>query len=419
MKRSRSEASADDKMSSKVFLTFLFVLMGTVYAGEVKRRLSNDICRVVMETTEALNHADKSFIFRCRPGDNCGGIGDRLGGVMGGAFYALKTGRSFRILWPGLEHVFKPGHSNWTFDGPTLGVPYENEKGEEIDKTRVSDVMGNQVYFAFPPRTDIGAVNDLNTRQVDEPEKSAQIDKFKHVFFHSNRGPTRQIYTEISNKYGWTKHFPDNDDSYAAVYLCVFEGLFRPTDEFLHSNYKAINHASVPYSHMIRILEDPKFTSMAFHHRVDDDAAATGSAVDTIGEAEMSRMVALSEKHRVEGKAMNLFFITNSNSSAHKVVQHAGIQKAFHAVYSQELTATIHVNMGTGSGEHATSSAVLSTLQAMRDWWIMRLVSLLICPQSGFSKSAALLAPAAQIRYEDEGNAYRANYWTMCGNRFC
>jgi hypothetical protein len=62
---------------------------------------------------------------------------------------------------------------------------------------------------------------------------------------------------------------------------------------------------------------------------------------------------------------------------------------------------------------------VASTLQAMRDWWIMRLVSVLICPQSGFSKSAALLAPPSQIRYEDEGNAFRANYWTMCGNRFC
>lgn len=342
-----------------------------------------------------------------------------MGGVMGGAFYALQTDRSFRILWPGLEHVFKPGHTNWTFDAPVYNIPYEDANGQEIDKTRVTDVLGNQIMQPFPSRTDIAVINDLNTRQVDNATLSAVIDKYQHVFFHSNRGPTRQMFSLVHKKQNWAAHFPDTDESYAAVYHCVFEGMFRPTDELINSEYKSISRAAVPFSHIIRILEDPKFSSMAVHHRIDDSAASANSDQDIIDTTHLAKIVELATKHAVPGKKMNLFFVTNSVASANKVMADASIKSAFHAVYAQELTAMIHVNMGTGNGEHASAAAVQSTLQAMRDWWVMRLVDVIVCPQSGFSKSAALLAPATQVRYEDSGFAFRPNYWTMCGGRFC
>jgi hypothetical protein len=380
---------------------------------------SNNICKAVLSVTEQLNAAKRSFIFRCRPGDDCGGIGDRLGGVMGGAFYALQTGRSFRILWPGLDHVFKPGYSNWTFDAVTLNVPYEDASGQELDKTRITDVNGNQVMEPFTDRKDVLVVNDLNSRQITNATLSAVIDRYQHVFFHSNRGPTRDMYSAIHKKYNWATSFPDTEESYAAVYHCVFEGLFRPTEEFLSSEYASISRATVPFTHIIRVIEDPKYTSMAFHHRVDDGTAAANAANEVIDATHLAKIIELSRKHAVAEKKMNLFFVTNSIPSAKAVMADAGIQKAFHAVYCQELKATIHVNMGTGNGEQANSAAVRSTLQAMRDWWVMRLVDVLICPMSGFSKSAALLAPTSQIRYEDGGYAYRENYWSMCGNRFC
>eukprot|EP00128_Syssomonas_multiformis_P005690 Colp12_sorted_trinity150504_noHs@13751 len=93
--------------------------------------------------------------------------------------------------------------------------------------------------------------------------------------------------------------------------------------------------------------------------------------------------------------------------------------EAFQQVFCQELSAQIHVADADRSSHHVSHPAVLSTQQAFRDWWIMRQSAVLIGGQSGFSKSAALFAAASQIRYEDEGQAYRENYWVMCGSRFC
>eukprot|EP00428_Durinskia_dybowskii_P079976 CAMPEP_0170428250 /NCGR_PEP_ID=MMETSP0117_2-20130122/39670_1 /TAXON_ID=400756 /ORGANISM="Durinskia baltica, Strain CSIRO CS-38" /LENGTH=91 /DNA_ID=CAMNT_0010687531 /DNA_START=119 /DNA_END=390 /DNA_ORIENTATION=- len=88
------------------------------------------------------------------------------------------------------------------------------------------------------------------------------------------------------------------------------------------------------------------------------------------------------------------------------VMNNAKMLRSFQAIHCQELSAQIHVN-GAAGGKAAADAAksISSTMQAFRDWWIMRQVDVLVLQLSGFSKSAALLAPDAQIRYEDEGLA--------------
>jgi hypothetical protein len=374
-----------------------------------------------MDAAESLNNATRTFIYRCRPGDDCGGTGDRLGGIMGGAFYALQMGRSFRVLWPGLEHVFKPGHIHWTFEPATLNIPYEDKEGNEIDATRIGVRTVGIRQDVYKDRPDIGLVNDLNNRQITDPQKAAIIERFTHVFFHSNRGPSRQMFSQIHKRYNWAAHFPDTDESYSAVYRCVFEGLFRPTDEFLDSVYKSVGRSPVPFSHITGVVDNDKFVSMAYHHRVSDDIAAANSDRDAITEHSISKIVEMAHKHGQLDKQLNLYFVTNSIHSANRVIENRDLQSTFHAIYTQELSAPIHVNYGTGNGEHATLSGILSLLQAMRDWWIMRLADVLIFPKSGFSISAALLASHEQVRYEDAGHTWESkeNYWSLCVNRFC
>jgi hypothetical protein len=368
-----------------------------------------------------LNNADRSFIFRCRPGDDGGGVGDRFGGVMGGAFYSLLHGRTFRILWPALEHVFKPGHTNWTFDAVALGIPYLDADGKEIDQTRIRGNVKNGIYPVGDDKL-VVVVNDINdARQVSNDSLVSVIEQYKNVYFHSNRGPKEEMYKAISAKYKWATTAPDVESNYAAAYRCVFESMFRPSQEFLASGYKSLGRELVPFSHIVRIVEDPKFTTVAFHHRIDDNAAEINSNSDTVSDEAIKRIVEIAERHKVEGKKANLFFITNSIASARKIMQTESIKQAFHAVYTQELTASIHVNLGVNKGGKSLVSAeeILSTQQAFRDWWVMFMSDILIGGHSGFSKSAALFAPHEQIRYEDEGNAYRPQYWVMCGNRFC
>jgi hypothetical protein len=402
------------KLSALLFLSIVLCVVGA--ASTPHRRLSNDICKLVMDTAKQFNSAEKTFIFRCRPGDDCGGIGDRLGGVMGGAFYAILKERSFRMQWPGWEHVFSPGWMNWTYDPQAHGIPYLNNTGGELDTKRVRGVEGNEIYVAYPPSNEVGVVNDLNSRQITEPDKVVQIEKYKHLFFHSNRGPNAQMFHDISQKFQWGR---SSDEDYSAVYRCVFEGLFRPTKEFLDSKYKGIGQEPVPFHHIVSAAEDESSVSMAFHYRVGDDTAAVDGKSEIIGDEVVTRIVTLAEKHRQPGKKMNLFFVTNSNSSAYRVVQDAAVKATFHSVYSQELTAMIHVNTNLGGDGHLVDAAVLSTMQAMRDWWIMRQSDILVCQLSGFCKSAALVAPPEQVRYEEAGLAPRAWYWVMCGGRFC
>ena len=394
----------------------------TKYPTQHGRRLSNDICRHVLDVTSKLNKAEKTIIYRCRLGDDCGGVGDRLGGIMGGAFYALQSGRSFRILWPELDHVFQPGLSNWTFDGPTLGIPYKDENGEEIDKTRIDNNLGNLTTLAYPPRKDIALVNDLNSRMLVDPDRIAEIEKFPHFFYMGNRGPMKEQFSAIHSIYEWGQYFPDNDESYAAVYRCVFEGLFRPSEEFLQSEYKSIGHPSVHFLHLLNTMKHPDISTMAFHYRVDDFTAESGSSAELISEEVMDRIISISEKHAVQGKSRILFFVSNSAASMTTVMNNAKMLRSFQAIHCQELSAQIHVNGAVGvkaAADVDVTKSISSTMQAFRDWWIMRQVDVLVLQLSGFSKSAALLAPDAQIRYEDEGLAYRSNYWTMCGGRFC
>ena len=410
-----------------MYLIFLRVLLTAascaiiVLAKDVllSRRSSNEVCSSIFATTAALNKAERSFIFRCRPGDDCGGVGDRLAGVMGGAFYAMQTGRTFRVHWPGLESVFKPGVTNWTYSSSDFRIDdfnapkIVNANGNEIFPLKIGHRSANQ---------EVGVVNDLNSRQIMNSTVWPEIEKYKHVFFHSNRGPNMEMYNALSAKYNWTKVSENEDENYFEAYRCVFAGMFRLTDAFLSSFYKPIGKSPVHFSHIVRSAEDRSFQLMAFHFRVSDGWAESDDKQHIIDDATMTRIVTLAEKHKREGAKMNLFFITNSNCSAHKVIADENIRKTFHAVYSQELTASIHVNYiknKAGQMDDSSEATVLSMRQTMRDWWIMRLADVLVLQTSGFSKSAALMAPLSQIRYEDGGESLRPVPWIMCGGRFC
>ena len=92
----------------------------------------------------------------------------------------------------------------------------------------------------------------------------------------------------------------------------------------------------------------------------------------------------------------------------------------FHAIYSQQLSGDIHVNKHNGdSGMKygVNDEAVHSLRQAWRDWWIMMLSDVLIClMNSGFCKTAGLMAPIEQIKYEGD-HIVRNPMW--CDNRYC
>jgi hypothetical protein len=88
-------------------------------------------------------------------------------------------------------------------------------------------------------------------------------------------------------------------------------------------------------------------------------------------------------------------------------------------IYSQQLSGEIHVNKHNGihGMKHGVDDNVIHSLrQAWRDWWVMMLSDVLVClMNSGFCKTAGLMASIEQIKYET--NHQVAPWW--CGNRYC
>lgn len=135
--------------------------------------------------------ASRSIVYRCRVGDDCGGIGDRFTGIMGGAFYALLTGREFRIHWPDLVHVFTP-QKPWLYAAEQLGV--SEQQAAQIDNYYVRNVVGQELIPFVDGRPDIALLNDLNSRQITLPDRILEIEEYRHILFHSNRGPSPAMY---------------------------------------------------------------------------------------------------------------------------------------------------------------------------------------------------------------------------------
>lgn len=303
---------------------------------------------------------------------------------------------------------------NWTFDAAALNIPYFDKSGKEIDKARVNDNSGGVIYTDVTGEN-VGVVNDLNTRQILNKTAVEIMEKYQHIYFHSNRGPDEKMYKQIRDKHQWPT-VGSVQDSYAAAFLCIFEAMFRPADTFLKSEYRSLGRSPMSFNRLMKIVEDPSITSLAFHHRVDDGTAKSNSADELIKDKAINYIISISQRHSPPDKKVNLFFISNSVHSMHKVMNSTLLKGTFHQIYCQHLSATIHISEDTVT---TRSKSTHSTLQAMRDWWIMRMSDILIGGASGFSKSAALFAPPQQVRYEDEGEAYRPNYWDMCGSRFC
>mmetsp|Transcript_2471 Transcript_2471/g.3868 ORF Transcript_2471/g.3868 Transcript_2471/m.3868 type:complete len:418 (-) Transcript_2471:55-1308(-) len=399
---------------------------------QAKPELSQDKCRQVRDTAMRLNNASRTLIYRCRPGDDCGGTGDRLGGVMGGAFYAILTGRSFRMHWPGLDVLFSPGFTNWTFDSKHLGVHYLDSDGKEINRHRISSISKKRgsfgdIYAEFENSTDVGVVNDINARQISDGKHDAQIGVFTHVFFHSNRGPTKRMYQSIVRKYDWNLTNENVEISYLEAYRCVFQGLFQPTDTFLGDPYKPMGSTAIPFRDIINIVADPDVISLSFHYRVNDIAAEKDKlaleAIDQPLEKRIRSLGHLALSQHSNATKVNLFFISNSNASAYRIFNSTKLTDVYQHVYVQELHGVKHINANRRAVRLNISRSELNTLeQSWRDWWIMHLSDVIVCPLSGFSRSAAMTAPLSQIKYDSywtQTPLSIANTYNMCGNKLC
>jgi hypothetical protein len=316
------------------------------------------------------------------------------------------------------------------YDPSKLGLT--SAEAAELEQYYVRNTKGNEIFTALPGRQNIGIINDLNTRQITQADRSVVIETYDHVFLHSNRGPSMEMYHNIRHVYKWPVNTANPSVDYLSAYRRVFDNMFQMSAEFLATPYKAVNRNVMPFSELLDILRNNTYTSMAYHHRVPDDVASRDDPAGLISDDLVRQIVEVAESQREGNRPINLFFLTNSASSAQKIWKSSLVQNCFARVFAQELLAPIHVNYitdVTGSGQSESVPAedniaqegILSLQQAMRDWIVMREAGILVCSNSGFCMTAAVLAAPEQRRYGRfaQGLMPVEDYAVFCMDRSC
>lgn len=375
-------------------------------------KTDTEICKAILESIKPINGAKKTFVYQCRPGDDCGGASDRFAGVMSGIYFALLSDRQFKMHWPGIDHVFHPQTINWHFNATDIGLTED----AALHKGFITKTWGAGTFSDpfLPQHRNIGMFNDLNTGEIGNPRSWPKLAVYDHVFYHSNRGPdVKNLYSNVAAKYHW----PTGDDqlahNYYIAYRCLFNDMFTATPDFMNTPYKPLLREVMPFSDVLKIAADSDYVSLAYHYRINDNHVESDPVEARVSDAEIRWLKQFGEEHRAQStQKMNLFFISNSVASAKKVIQDAGIRESYNAVYSQELTGSRHINSDKSATPH-------SLKQAMMDWFIMKEAHYLVCGKSGFCKIAGTVASEQQVKYDAVTKKEIPHTYTVCTNRDC
>lgn len=402
-------------MQSLVSTLVVVLLVNSVFVGLFVSanvpKTDSEICSAILESVKPINDAKRSFVYQCRPGDDCGGASDRLAGVMSGVYFAMLSERSFKIHWPGIDHVFHPQSIQWHFNATDIGL----SEDAALHQGYITKTWGAGTFSdPFSPHNHIGMFNDLNTGEIGNPRHWPTFSKYDHVFYHSNRGPDiNALYSKVAGKYHWPVGDDNLKHNYYIAYRCIFNDLFTATPDFLNTSYKPLLRDEMPFADVLKIATDSDYVSLAYHYRIDDKHVESDPIQARVSDAEIRWLKEFGEQHRAQStQKMNLFFISNSVASAKKVIQDPGIKESYNAVFSQELTGSRHINADKSASPH-------SLKQAMMDWFIMKEAHYLVCGKSGFCKIAGTVAAEQQVKYDAVSKKEIPHTYTVCTNRDC
>jgi hypothetical protein len=353
-----------------------------------------DSCQQILSSVEKRKADDsRTFVYQCRPYEDCGGIADRMAGIMSGVFFALLSDRAFKVHWPGFDHVFEPQTVQWSFDEHSYDIPANELYHNGLVDTY--EIGAGRLTLPFPSSSVSAIFDDRNSHEINNPAKWLQLVPFQHIFYHSNRDPMLETYQRVVEKHHWPADDGDAHHGYYVAYRCLFNDVFTPAAAFFNAAYKPLDKDEMPFHDIISVLEDFDHVSLAYHHRIPDHQLATDPEEARIADSEIEWLVNFAEQHyALSDQKMNLFFVTNSINSARKVAAHPGIRNIYEHVYSQDLTGGVHIN-------YEKSSPGEAFRQAMMDWWVMRQAHYLVCGGSGFCNMAAAVADEAQVRIDN------------------
>lgn len=337
---------------------------------------------------------EKYVVYRCRANEDCGGMADRMSGVLATAAFAIATNRSLRIDWPDL-HKFQ-------FD-----------RREHPEYTPLVE----KVISEFPP-----VFNDRIRCGVPERRCQASEDVLFMSAMNCQLAPKKSnreawraqpepiIVLQINRNYGDDFVAIENGLTQQDWYACLLPYFFpKPSGSFQMlggdvSSDRGYEARTETLRDVLSFVEGP---SIGIHLRADDKevAEAEGRRRDILRlphNASHSRLASGRLKTKIQQiigkKKVNCFLATNHISERHAWPAVAPLLGCS-AWMAQKLGEHPHLN-----NKEAGRSRKVSTLHvfqsALLDWELLRLVDVIVIHaprRSGFDMLSVASAPSRQL----------------------
>ena len=311
----------------------------------------------------------RSIAYRCRENSTggftradeiCGGVGDRLVGLIGSYLLALGSDRTFLIDWEMLTDSFVPHTYNWVFP----------RQMKSLDESAASVVMG------FISNACVLSLLPPSAQKAEVAVYSLQTNRgCVHDLYNASSSPTDRWVVILRERLGLNPE---------TAFGCLFHSLFTPSDRLIAT-----------FGKYAQILLDPNVFAIGIHVRLGDHYMARNLSVthvlDGISNIWEAAEAIANQEALPHQRVVWLFL---SDSSALRV----GVKAAFpDRVLLTDVLPT-HINkfdvlrgQQIDQSEHVLppSSPRAASLDSLGEWWLLSLCRYFIGSSgSGYQRTA-------------------------------
>ena len=170
--------------------------------------------------------------------DDCGGIGDRIVGMVSTYLFAVATNRLFYVDWLAATVIFSPVTFNWVLNEGA----FPPNMVTHVDRRNCGFYWGRGPCFVSP----------------------SFYDDFRIISFRINRGVVHDIF--LNPEYSeWRELLEPMGLTAETAFACAFHSLFTPTQQVKHlvkpSTQVVASRSTVPFGLHFRFGESGLFES--------------------------------------------------------------------------------------------------------------------------------------------------------------
>eukprot|EP00898_Chlorokybus_atmophyticus_P001315 jgi/Chlat1/2184/Chrsp17S02747 len=331
-------------------------------------------------------------VFRCRQDgavyDQCGGLADRLAGIVSTLAFALVTNRTFLIDWPGVSNAFTSPYIDFAYTAWTVGGPQVEKHMPPMPPTKYRPERA-EVVQSMDKKWAIYNWHDCEVRRRGSKNCGG--------IFNGHMAALNAAFTEQTLIFGFNKGVTGPMfDLQATGDILRSLGLKRETifGCLLHYLVSPTQPVRERFANVRSVMEDPYIFTIGIHIRTGDDSFTLNRTLTledtdpwdrpphTKYSAYFNAALALEQKFTQPGQRVIWFLISDSEP----------LKRAAEKAYGSKILTTdiqpAHVDKAVYS-RSARNDAIRNLQEAVGEWWLFSKADYFVMKRySGFSRTA-------------------------------